>query len=330
MTTESNPAEHDHVVETIQHLQGALRSSVMGRDDVIDLVLVGLLTDGHVLLEDYPGSGKTTLAKTLGLCLESSSESHIDAFRRIQFTPDLLPSDVTGVMVFDPERGQFHLRKGPIFAHLVLVDEINRTSPKVQSALLEAMAEGQVTIDNTSHDLGEPFMVIATQNPLDSVGTYPLPQAQLDRFLFKISMKNIEREFELQVMRTYGRHQPPAKPTPITTRALVNVKHYIQEQIHLSEAVENCLLDIADATRKHTETILGLSTRSLVAAMSALKAYSCLQGRAYVSPDDIVTLAPHLFAHRLTVRGGAEQAIKILNDCVHGPVETLVSTSIKG
>ena len=330
MTAESNLEEHSRVVETIQHLQGALRSSVMGRDDVIDLVIVGLLTDGHVLLEDYPGSGKTTLAKTLGLCLESSSESNIDAFRRIQFTPDLLPSDVTGVMVFEPERGQFHLRKGPIFAHLVLVDEINRTSPKVQSALLEAMAESQVTIDNTSHDLGEPFMVIATQNPLDSVGTYPLPQAQLDRFLFKISMKHIARECELQVMRTYGRHQPPAKPAPIKTTALVRVKHYIQEKIHLSEAVESCLLDIAEATRTHTDVILGLSTRALVAAMSALKAYACLQGRAYVIPDDIVTLAPHLFGHRLTVKGGAEQAKLVLNDCIQGPVETLVSSSTKG
>ena len=180
------------------------------------------------------------------------------------------------------------------------------------------MAESQVTIDNTSHDLGEPFMVIATQNPLDSVGTYPLPQARWIAFYSRISMKHIARECELQVMRTYGRHQPPAKPAPIKTTALVRVKHYIQEKIHLSEAVESCLLDIAEATRTHTDVILGLSTRALVAAMSALKAYACLQGRAYVIPDDIVTLAPHLFGHRLTVKGGAEQAKMVLNDCIQG------------
>ena len=182
------------------------RAVIVGRDDVIELVLIALLADGHVLLEDYPGSGKTTLARCLGDSLESAvRRGCIAPFRRIQFTPDLLPSDVTGTSVFDLEHSRFMFRPGPIFAHIVLADEINRTSPKVQAAMLEAMAEKQVTIDNDTHPLDELFFVIATQNPLDVAGTYPLPTPQLDRFLFKIEMKHIEREAELDVLAQYPR-----------------------------------------------------------------------------------------------------------------------------
>src|SRR5436190_1626474 len=193
--------------QVVTRLRERLRAAVKGRDDVIDLVLVALLADGHVLLEDYPGSGKTLLAKTLGDSIvgdladgEPVPEDTLPSFRRVQFTPDLLPSDVTGVTVFDATTALFQFRRGPVFAYVVLADEINRTSPKVQSALLEAMAEKQVTVDNTTHRLGDLFFVLATQNPLDLAGTYPLPRAQLDRFLFKIKMAHLSRAHQLEVM----------------------------------------------------------------------------------------------------------------------------------
>ncbi|HEX2678489.1 MAG TPA: AAA family ATPase, partial [Polyangiales bacterium] len=180
------------------------RAVILGRDEVIELVIIALVADGHVLLEDYPGSGKTTLARSLGDSLRvAEGTSPIASFRRIQFTPDLLPSDVTGSSVFEQDRNRFTFRPGPIFAHIVLADEINRTSPKVQAAMLEAMAEKQVTVDNETHRLDDLFFVIATQNPLDVMGTYPLPTPQLDRFLFKIEMKHIERQAELDVLSHY-------------------------------------------------------------------------------------------------------------------------------
>jgi MoxR-like ATPase len=192
--------------EAIERLGRRARAVIIGRNEVIELTLIALVADGHVLLEDYPGSGKTTLARCLGESVESSGDPEDFApFRRIQFTPDLLPSDVTGTSVFELEHSRFAFRPGPIFAHIVLADEINRTSPKVQAAMLEAMAEKQVTIDNATHPLDELFFVIATQNPLDVAGTYPLPTPQLDRFLFKLEMKHIERQAELDVLRQYPR-----------------------------------------------------------------------------------------------------------------------------
>ena len=182
-------------IQLMECLRNRMKAQILGRAEVIDLLLVAVLADGHVLLEDYPGSGKTTLAKALGASIvddRSVADEHIAAFRRIQFTPDLLPSDVTGVSVFDAATSSFHFRRGPIFAHVVLADEINRTSPKVQSAMLEGMAEKQVTVDNVTYPLDQLFFVIATQNPLDLAGTYPLPIAQLDRFLFKIRMDHID------------------------------------------------------------------------------------------------------------------------------------------
>jgi len=208
----------DDAREVAKRIQVHMRQNVMGRDDVIELVLVSLFADGHVLLEDYPGSGKTTLAKSLGQSIiDDLPNDEIPDFRRIQFTPDLLPSDVTGVMIFDTVRNTFEFRRGPVFAYIVLVDEINRASPKVQSALLEAMAEKQVTVDNVCHKLDSLFFVLATQNPLDQVGTYPLPMAQLDRFLFKIRMRHIDRESELEVLRTWGSPRE-AQPLPRVTR----------------------------------------------------------------------------------------------------------------
>ena len=314
----------------VQHLRGQLGAAVMGRDDVIDLILIGLLSGGHVLLEDYPGSGKTTLAKTLGGSITADSGAEdIVSFRRIQFTPDLLPSDVTGVMVFDPTEGQFHLRRGPIFAHIVLVDEINRTSPKVQSSLLESMAEQQVTIDNQTYPLDELFMVIATQNPSDSVGTYPLPQAQLDRFLFKVPMKHIDRESELNVIRTYGHQTALPPPAPVQRTELLKVRAFIQNGIHLHESVEHCLLDIAANSRNHPEIALGLSTRTLVQAISALKAKALMNQRQFVSPEDLTELSGPLFQHRLAIKGGSERGTALVKELIKTPIESLIAEGLR-
>ena len=314
----------------IEDLRLFLRTQVMGRDDVIDLMLIGLISGGHILLEDFPGSGKTTLAKALGQTIDATSSTDgLTSFRRLQFTPDLLPSDITGVMIFDPNKGEFHLRKGPIFAHVVLVDEINRTSPKVQSALLESMAERQVTIDNETYPLDPLFLVIATQNPSDSVGTYPLPQAQLDRFLFKISMTHIDATSELAVLRKYGQNQHNEVPNfSITREQLLDVRKSMHEHIVLSEAIEECLVAIAHQSRIHPDVSLGLSTRTIVNAVGALKAKALLSKRDFVKPEDLVDLAYPLFQHRLIVRGGSDRVKTIIDEMIKSPLNNLIKKGL--
>ena len=218
------------------------------------------MADGHVLLEDYPGSGKTTLAKTLGeSIIDDLPDDDIPDFRRIQFTPDLLPSDVTGMTIFDSDTKTFQFRRGPIFAYVVLGDEINRTSPKVQSAMLEAMAEKQVTVDNVSHKLDELFFVIATQNPLDLAGTYPVPTAQLDRFLFKIRMEFIDRDSEIEVLSSEAeRAKPLGDEVPRVNRGdIVRVRKMLTDEVHVNPKINECLVDIARALRDHPDVSLG-------------------------------------------------------------------------
>ncbi|MCA9546256.1 MAG: AAA family ATPase, partial [Myxococcales bacterium] len=302
-----------------------------GRDDVIELVLVALLGDGHVLLEDYPGSGKTTLAKALGQSIiDDKPDDAIAAFRRVQFTPDMLPSDITGVMVFDTESSQFHFRHGPVFAHVLLVDEINRTSPKVQAALLECMAEKQVTVDNISHDLDQLFFVIATQNPLDSVGTYPLPQAQLDRFLFKIRMAHVDRASELEVLSSWGK--PRTRPThlPRVHRdQIVQARALLREQVTVSPLMHETLVDLATAVRQDERCSQGISTRSLVQAIPALQTLALVRGRDFVTADDLEHLAIPLFQHRLSVLPGVEDPGQVIKDNLRKPLETLARATLK-
>jgi MoxR-like ATPase len=319
-------------MEVLQRLRARMSAQVLGRDEVIDLVLVALLSDGHVLLEDFPGSGKTTLAKSLGnSILDDRADDHIAAFRRIQFTPDLLPSDVTGVSVFDAATQDFHFRHGPIFAHVVLADEINRTSPKVQAAMLEAMGEKQVTIDNTTHTLDDLFFVIATQNPLDLAGTYPLPVAQLDRFLFKIRMHHIDRESEMAVLEsTRERRDTEREDLPRVTRSeILEGRRALDEGVAIHSTVKECLVDISRVIRDDTRVLQGNSTRSMVLMLPALQARAALQGRTYVSSDDVEALLPRVLEHRVELAPGIEELTSVLEDAMREPLERLARSTMQ-
>ena len=318
--------------EVLKRLGCRLNHAVKGRESIIELVLVALLSDGHVLLEDYPGSGKTTLAKALGdSIVDDLLDDDIPSFRRIQFTPDLLPSDITGVSIFDTNTSTFEFRRGPVFAYIVLGDEINRTSPKVQSAMLEAMAEKQVTVDNVSYPLDDLFFVIATQNPLDLSGTYPLPVAQLDRFLFKIRMDYIEREAEIEVLNTrMERATRSIEDLPAVDRGeVVEARRAIQQGVYLHPDINACLVDIARAVRKHPQVLQGISTRSLVLMAPALQAAALLRGRDYVSDDDVQWLAPYVFCHRMALAPGSGESEQILKEAMAPVLDALSRQTLR-
>ncbi len=322
----------DHAREVAERVRARIRESIMGRDDVIELVLVALFSNGHVLLEDYPGSGKTTLAKALGDAIveDSPADSVLPAFRRVQFTPDLLPSDVTGTLVFEPETNQFHFRRGPVFAHVLLVDEINRTSPKVQSALLEAMAEAQVTVDNVSYPLDDLFFVIATQNPLDLIGTYPLPIAQLDRFLFKVRMEHIDRASELAVLDRWGVPQGERQlPAPVTRTQVVEAREVTRSGVAVAAAIRMCLVDTARRLRDDKRVLQGVSTRSLVLAIPALQTLAMLRGRDHVTGADVEQLAVPLFGHRLELIPGVDDMHSIVGEALAGPIDALSRSTLR-
>ncbi len=313
-------------------IRARIRAQVLGRDEVIDLVLVALLADGHVLLEDFPGSGKTTLAKALGTSIvDPRPENRLADFRRVQFTPDLLPSDLTGTLIFEAQSGQFRFRPGPLFAHVVLADEINRTSPKVQSAMLEAMAEKQVSVDDQTHPLDALFTVIATQNPLDLAGTYPLPVAQLDRFLFKIRMTHIDRSSELEVLRSiHARRDLERADLPQATRdEILAARHAIETQVRIDPRIHECLVDIAGAIRSDRRVQLGTSTRSLVLALPALQASALLRGRDFVSSEDLEQLLPRVLEHRVDPAPGLGEPGEIVAAALQAPLERLSRSTLR-
>lgn len=322
-----------NAIETIQKLKTALSEVIKGREDTINLVLTGLIADGHVLLEDYPGSGKTTLAKTLGGLIDCSSkkvsEVSILPFRRIQFTPDLLPTDVLGVSIFEPKSGTFHFQQGPIFSHIVLADEMNRTGPKVQAAFLECMAERQVTIDNNTYPLDELFFVIGTQNPLDLAGTYPLPLVQLDRFLLKVPMSYVSSDVELEILKEAENIKSKSENvSPVVSREEVLASRKEAKDLNIPEEYLRTIVNIIQDTRQNPLFQYGASTRSALMFKHALSAYALIQGRDYIIEDDLLDLAPHILLHRLKFHPSAGNPKEAFNEFLKGHIERLVRKSL--
>ena len=272
---------------------------IQGKSEVIELVLLCLISEGHLLIEDVPGVGKTSLAKALAASIDGS-------FGRLQFTPDLLPTDVVGLTVWNRNTSEFEFRPGPIFSNIVLADEINRASPKTQSALLEAMAEAQVTVDGTTYPLADPFMVIATQNPIEHEGTYPLPESQLDRFLMRVSVGYPSTEHELQILDTHGDHDALEDIGAVLTAAQVHALAVTAKGIHVAPALKGYLVELANATRRHPHLSLGMSPRATLALQKVARARAAAAGRTYIIPDDLKALAEPVLAHRLLVTPEAQ------------------------
>lgn len=290
--------ESSHIRSLVETTTNNVERVIIGKRREVELVLVALLCRGHVLIEDVPGVGKTMLTKAIARSIGSS-------FKRIQFTPDLLPSDVTGVNIFNQQRGTFEFRPGPIIAQMVLADEINRATPKTQAALLEAMEEAQVTIDGVTHPLPDPFIVLATENPIDYEGTFPLPEAQLDRFLLRISLGYPSRSGELEMLdRQHHRHPLDDLRKVIEIDALVAAQEATKE-IHVADAVREYIVALVDATRHHEDVFLGASPRGSLALFNAARAWAGIRGREFVTPDDVKVLAEPTLAHRIIVGPGA-------------------------
>ena len=272
---------------------------IQGKRETVELVASCLIAGGHALIEDVPGVGKTLLAKSLARSIDCS-------FQRIQFTPDLLPSDVTGVSVWDREAGDFTFRPGPVFANVILGDEINRASPKTQAALLEAMEERQVTVDGTTRTLGPPFIVIATQNPIEHEGTYPLPEAQLDRFMMRLTMGYPARSKELEMLDTHGERSTFEDLRPVVHAEDIVRMSEIAQHIHVADVVKGYIIDIAEATRAEPDLLLGASPRASLYLQRAARTTAVVAGRDYVAPDDVKRMIGPVFNHRLIVRPEAQ------------------------
>lgn len=281
--------------EAIVKILNNIERVMIGKREIAELSVTALLAGGHVLLEDVPGVGKTMMVRSLAKSVSAE-------FKRIQFTPDLLPSDVLGVSIYNPKEMEFEFRPGPILGNIILADEINRTSPKTQSALLEGMEEASVTIDGRTIQIEQPFFVMATQNPIEHEGTYPLPEAQLDRFLFKLKMGYPTQTEEIEVLRRAETETPIETLTSvITLYELLSLQKAVKEVI-VSDAMKAYIVSCAQETRENPSVYLGVSPRGSVALMKASQAYALLKGRAYVVPDDVQYLLPFVFGHRMILR----------------------------
>ena len=280
----------------VNQIKQNVNKVILGKDEVIDLLLTSIICSGHVLLEDVPGVGKTTMAKALSKSLDCN-------FKRIQFTPDLLPSDLTGINFYNMKKGDFEFKEGPLFTNILLADEINRATPRTQSSLLECMEERQVTVDGGTIRLEKPFFVIATQNPIENYGTFPLPEAQLDRFLMKINMGYPDRKEEECILDMFSNNNPVEEVKPVCSREEILKMQEDYAKVHVSQDIKAYILDIINATRTSEFIELGASPRAGIALYKASQAFAYVNGRSYVRPDDIIYLAPYLLAHRIILKG---------------------------
>ncbi|AWB44144.1 magnesium chelatase [Paenibacillus sp. CAA11] len=296
-----------------RRLKDSIGKVIVGKEDEIELLLTALVASGHILLEDVPGTGKTLLAKSLARSLELS-------FQRIQFTPDLLPSDLTGIHYFDQKVGEFKFRPGPLFAGIILADEINRATPRTQSSLLECMEQRQISVDGITMPLDRPFMVLATQNPIDNQGTFPLPEAQMDRFMMKLKLGYPTSEEAVEVLRRTLSGQTVQQLPHISARE--EILHIQQQytQVKIHEDLLSYMVAVAEKSRQHPDAALGVSPRGTQAWLRAVQAYAAIQGREYVLPDDIQRLAVPVLAHRIVMRSRAqqqsEQAAALINEAL--------------
>ncbi|KAB8132332.1 MoxR family ATPase [Gracilibacillus oryzae] len=304
-----------NVQNAARKLKQNVNQVVVGQEKTIDLLLVAMVSSGHVLLEDVPGTGKTLMAKSLAKSLAGT-------FKRIQFTPDLLPSDITGIHFYSQQKGEFEFREGPIFTNILLADEINRATPRTQSSLLESMEERQVTIDGETHQLAEPFLVIATQNPIESQGTFPLPEAQLDRFLLKIKMGYPSKEEGIKILKRFKQTNPLENLKSVMDVETMISMQRVYSEVEVSDDVLNYLMEVIERTRNHDNILLGVSPRGSQALLKCVQVYALLQGRTYVIPDDIKQMAVPVLGHRLVlmkkigVKGNQVEAVinEILQD----------------
>ncbi|HEX5204206.1 AAA family ATPase [Paractinoplanes rhizophilus] len=313
MRTEPLPPQHiEGFARVAAALADRIGAVVLGKPEVVRLAITALFAQGHVLLEDVPGVGKTTLARALAASIQGQ-------WRRIQFTPDLLPSDVAGVTIFNQASRGFEFHPGPVFANIVIADEINRASPKTQSALLEVMEERRVTVDGVPHPVPQPFLVVATQNPVEMDGTYRLPEAQLDRFLVKLSVGYPSEEVEIEVLRGAAMRSPDALE-PITDTAMIGEMVRMAMHVHIADPLYGYAVRLAAATRNHPQVRVGVSPRGVIALTRAACAYALIQGRGYVLPEDMKDLLGPVFAHRVLLSADAQlrgvTAAEVLDDAV--------------
>jgi len=287
------------VQDMCRRLVDSVGTVIVGKEPEIELCVIALLCRGHLLIEDVPGTGKTLLAKSLARATGCS-------FERLQFTPDLLPGDVTGVSVYNPDARTFEFRRGPIFAQVLLVDEINRATPKTQSALLEAMEEWQVTIDGTTHPLPEPFLVMATQNPIELGGTFPLPEAQVDRFLIKVRLGYLPGDQEVAMLDRFQAESPLPSLEPVTSAAELAGAQSACREVYVDTAVKEYCVRLVSRTREHQDVALGASPRGSLGLLHASQARAAITGREYVLPDDVKVVAAHVLGHRVVLRPNAE------------------------